>query len=184
MVVYDKQVQYTNKSKAFYRKLVELCVKQLYLYETDQLIDPLEDLGFSTIFKQFLNKNGKIINFLMSKKSIISIKKETNIGSAKQEESTKIKKKNINDKQEIKVINFPNSADKSTRLIFDKKETSFMSDIDIEFIEKIIFENKNNIKRTKKNKARINISDTKDSSFISASDIFMNTSFNSAKHLI
>ena len=120
----------------------------------------------------------------MSKKSIISIKKETNIGSAKQEESTKIKKKNINDKQEIKVINFPNSADKSTRLIFDKKETSFMSDIDIEFIEKIIFENKNNIKRTKKNKARINMSDTKDSSFISASDIFMNTSFNSAKHLI
>lgn len=65
LVVYDKQVQYTNKSKAFYRKLVELCVKQLYLYETDQLIDPLEDLGFSTIFKQFLNKNGKIINFFI-----------------------------------------------------------------------------------------------------------------------
>jgi hypothetical protein len=65
LVVYDKQVQYTNKSKAFHRKLVELCVKQLYLYETDQLIDPLVDLGFSAIFKQFLNKNGKNNYFLL-----------------------------------------------------------------------------------------------------------------------
>ena len=127
----------------------------------------------------------------MPKKSKISIKKETNIGDTQQGDTTKITsakiketRKNLNGKQEIQVINLPNSANKSTRLMLDKKEISFMSGNDIEFIEKIIFENKNNIKRSKKNKARINISETKDASFISASDIFMNTSFNSAKHLV
>ncbi len=56
----------------------------------------------------------------MPKKSIVSIKKEKNIGSAEQQESTKITsakikvtKKNINDKQKIKVINCPCIADKS-----------------------------------------------------------------------
>jgi len=57
--------------------------------------------------------------------------------------------------------------------------------LNIKYIEKLIFEsNQRKARRGNKNKAKININNIQDDSFLSSSDIFLNASFNSANNLI
>lgn len=74
MVVYDKKLPYINKSKRFFRKLMESrtfydkngrlnYISRTNLFETDHLTDPIVDSPneLARFFKRFLAEIGKQI---------------------------------------------------------------------------------------------------------------------------